>query len=495
MRIAVLIPAGPPQRWHVHLAETLLRVGTVSLVPSQATAFSVPVALRLLLLLDRTLHGGAVSDLDAAAGALLADGSAAAPAADVIVDLTGEASDDNATAPAGSRRLVPLFDGAPGEAGLWSALLDRRAPQLQLADRRRGMLLEIGLPALETPLRLTASANAVLARLQEGIVQAVADLGRPAASHPNGPVCAPSGVRVLGCAAAVLSGKAARVLGRILKTGPQWAVAMCPVLPGPRLPPAPLDAGGWTFLCDDGARYFADPFLSAAGGDRHLFVEEYPYATGRGLISVCALDASGRPGRPRPVLEAAHHLSYPQILEDDGALYMLPEAAASGRLTLYRAERFPDRWQPVADLLDLPVHDATVIRHEGVWWMFAATQAGASSTWDALSLFSAPSLLGPWTAHARNPVLLDAAQARPAGDMFVADGHLWRPAQDCTDGYGAGMTLARIDRLDASGFAQSAVHRWRARRPAGLLGPHTWNVGAGISAIDLFGPRRALFGA
>ena len=174
-------------------------------------------------------------------------------------------------------------------------------------------------------------------------------------------------------------------------------------------------------------------------------------------------------------------------------LYMLPEAAASGRLTLYRCTAFPHGWTPVADLIEAEVHDATLVRHGGLYWIFAATRTGASSTWDALSLFSAPTLAGPWRAHPANPVLLDAASARPAGQMFTLDdGQLYRPAQDCTRAYGGALSLARVDRLDGDAYRQTGVGGWRTAPGSQLLGPHTWNVAAGLEAIDLFGSRAAL---
>ena len=49
------------------------------------------------------------------------------------------------------------------------------------------------------------------------------------------------------------------------------------------------------------------------GGVAYVFCEEYPYATGKGVISVFALDDEGNPGSPRVVLERPHHLSYPFV--------------------------------------------------------------------------------------------------------------------------------------------------------------------------------------
>jgi hypothetical protein len=61
-----------------------------------------------------------------------------------------------------------------------------------------------------------------------------------------------------------------------------------------------------------------------------------------------------------------------------------------------------------------------------------------------------------------------------------------RIAQDCRGGYGAGVTLARVDRLDLEGYAQTPLARigpppaWNAR------GLHTIDSGAGYKVIDCF---------
>jgi hypothetical protein len=54
------------------------------------------------------------------------------------------------------------------------------------------------------------------------------------------------------------------------------------------------------------------------------------------------------------------------------------------------------------------------------------------------------------------------------------------------------MTLARIDRLDGTGYAQSAAARWRAPETSDILGPHTWNTGAGLEVVNLFASGRKL---
>jgi len=82
-------------------------------------------------------------------------------------------------------------------------------------------------------------------------------------------------------------------------------------------------------------------------------------------------------------------------------------------------------------------------------------------------------------------VLLDFAAARPAGAMFQHDGALIRLAQDCRGGYGAGLSFARVDRLDEQGFAQTIVGHVapRTRKTRGL---HTYNRAGDVEVIDLY---------
>jgi len=185
------------------------------------------------------------------------------------------------------------------------------------------------------------------------------------------------------------------------------------------------------------------------------------------------------------VLEEPFHLSYPFVFERDGQIWMIPETSANNAITLYRAERFPDRWVKEADLLTgLSASDATIVEHGGLLWMFATTWNGAGSFSDTLSIFSSAALCGPWKPHAGNPVLVDQSSARPAGAFVRRDGRLWRPVQDCRDGYGTGIGLAEVTRLDAEGYAQT-VHSV-VKAPSGWPGRrlHTLNRAGTLEVID-----------
>jgi hypothetical protein len=240
-------------------------------------------------------------------------------------------------------------------------------------------------------------------------------------------------------------------------------------------------------LEDDGRRFYADPFVVVRDGIRHVFVEELPSDTGIGVISHFTISEAGEATKPAPVLQTGAHLSYPLVFEHDGETWMMPESSAAGGLDLYRCRRFPDDWTLETRLLKGRFHDATLFAHDGRLWIAAATEAFQSSSWDALSLFYADALKGPWTAHALNPVLIDARFARPAGPLWRAGVDFFRPAQDCSGGYGSKLSIRKILRLTPTDFSEETAGTMAFGDSPHVLGPHTICRGGDLELIDLYG--------
>lgn len=209
------------------------------------------------------------------------------------------------------------------------------------------------------------------------------------------------------------------------------------------------EEGGWRFL--------ADPFGFWRDGRLHLFVEAYDYRTRHGVIEVIELDATYAPIRRSVVLREPWHLSYPQVFEAEGDIWMLPEAYRSGALTLYRAAAFPDVWEPVVRLeLDTPAIDATPFRHDGLWWLAYSPKGPQRWKQGRLHLACAERLTGPWRVHPGNPVRDDLASSRPGGTAWVEHGLPRIPVQDCTHTYGGSIRILTITRLEPDRFEAEA---------------------------------------
>jgi hypothetical protein len=275
----------------------------------------------------------------------------------------------------------------------------------------------------------------------------------------------------------------ARALGR----RDQWFLAY-KVRRTPSCPPDVPDQTLYNFsvLAPPIDRFWADPFPIQRGGRYYVFFEEYLYATGKAHISVFEIGSKGVVDAPRIALATDHHLSYPNVFEWQGELYMLPEAANSGRVQLYRCTAFPDAWEPAGIPLEgVAGADPTVVEVGGRWWLFLTLAAPGTTSWDdELHLYWAESPLGPWVPHARNPVKSDVRGARPAGRIFALGDQLYRPSQDCSVRYGYGMTIHRIVRIDEHAYQEEPVSIVRPNWRPGVIATHTLNSAGDLTTID-----------
>lgn len=373
--------------------------------------------------------------------------------------------------------------GKEGTGPLGRALMAGQAPFAEWRDRH-GKRACGGLPAIEFPERVSSSLRDFALRLATLAHLAIHAPGRSeGTSRPLKPSTSPL--------LALASGIALKVIVRAARSrlkNDHWRVAIRPVRPGDA---PPSDLAGFRWLEDDGARYYADPILWEEQGRAFLFVEEFPYATERGLISVTELAPDGRAlDVPRPIIERRTHLSYPFLFRHEGAIYMMPENAAEGHLPLYRARQFPDIWEECQPLVpDRGLHDATLLAHQGQWWLLANEECDGGSSWDCLSLFRGNSPLGPFLPVTHNPALVDARLARSAGPVLQLGGHLVRPIQNCVGGYGRSLVFAEIEQLDDTDFRQQEISELKP--PAGAAGLHTYSRSGRFEAIDMLTPRGA----
>jgi YD repeat-containing protein len=193
-------------------------------------------------------------------------------------------------------------------------------------------------------------------------------------------------------------------------------------------------------------KFLADPFGWQQGDTLHIFAEALDYRTRHGVIERWSFDSAGRLIETRLALRERWHLSYPIVFEADSAVWMLPEAHHAGALTLYRANDALTQWQPEAQIaLDAIPVDATPLWHDGHWWLFYCV---LRSKPQRLHVAWAHALTGPWHPHPSNPVRVDVAGARPAGNVVSINGRLMLPVQDCTTTYGGAVRPLWIDQLN-----------------------------------------------
>ena len=493
MKLRIFVNPSRLRRWHLTLAHRLGGAGHHVSFAFAEGGPTLPAVLNVVMAIERRLYrlpeqhpSQKLDFVD------LASLTADMQHPELILDLTVKGVDASAMA---CPVIGLFFDGRRGEEAAIVATLGARRTVLTATDERGCVVVEAR-PAIETTQVLSQALDDVFTRAITVLVKAV---GAP---PPGGtrPLSYPSQAGTAGAAAITASGLTAFALTAFLRRAKRKLGLGGIGLAGARAPHwhvgwrqaggrdiALLDRPSWQkddyrWLQDDGRRYYADPFLFEHAGASHLFCEEMPLTSAKGVIAHFVIDAAGVPGLPRTVLERPYHLSYPFVFEWDEAVWMIPESSTSRRIELYRAVRFPDHWVLDAVLVDdVAASDATFFAHAGKLWLFATDQDGGLS-WDTLCIWHATSLQGPWTPHRANPVLIDAGSARPAGRIIERDGRLLRPAQDCTAGYGGGLVLKEITHLDEDRFEERLFDAGRT-----MVGVHTLNTGSGFEAIDLLG--------
>ena len=216
---------------------------------------------------------------------------------------------------------------------------------------------------------------------------------------------------------------------------------------------APLDKG----------RFLADPFGLMRDGRVRVLCEEFDYRTRKGTIVYLEFPIPPGMPQPQPVIRGPFHMSYPYLFEYHGNVYCVPETHHAREVSLYKAEEFPLRWNRAATLIKgIGGLDITIFEHSDRWWL-ACTDFDRGPETDLL-VWHAPSPLGPWTPHPRNPVKRDIGSARSAGTPFRHKGNLYRPAQDCSKRYGGRIVLNRITRLTPTEFQEE---------PAAVVEPYS----------------------
>jgi hypothetical protein len=233
--------------------------------------------------------------------------------------------------------------------------------------------------------------------------------------------------------------------------------------------------------------FWADPFLLRRDRRTWILFEELPFVTNRGHISAIEVDASGRPiSPPQVVLKEPWHLSYPFIWRDGERLYIMPEAGESSELTLYEAVGNGLEFQRRAVLISgQRLADATIARMGERLWMFATcAEPGVAGMEDALHVYWADRIEGPWHPHMLNPVKIDATSSRPAGAMHLVDGALHRAVMDCSSTYGGSVRWMRVVRLTEDEFDEVPVPGWLPNREVEPEPWHTFNKIDGMIVMD-----------
>lgn len=350
-----------------------------------------------------------------------------------------------------------------------------------------GLLLD---PAVVSIAQLSFARNTAyqLQKAPAKLLRALRRLqqGQPPAAAPVELARAPGTFATLGLCARLLGRSLWRHVPRLGRRE-RWTLATR--RSGTALDPAAPRAEDFTRWTPPRGWFWADPFPVHHDGVDHVFFEAYDYERAIGEIHAVTVDADGHPSPHRVVMAGPHHLSYPFLFQHAGEPHLLVECAQSRRIQAFRAERFPEGWHPVATLLDgWRAVDGTLWQQDGRWWLFACVAEtpfdDGGREFNELFLFHADTPLGPWTPHRQNPVVSDVRSARPAGPLFMHEGRLVRPSQDCAAEYGHRIVFNEVRRLDTEVYEERPLAILNPDWAPALRGCHTYAQAGRLELLD-----------
>ena len=231
------------------------------------------------------------------------------------------------------------------------------------------------------------------------------------------------------------------------------------------------DPSPWQVLSPPVDRQWADPFVFERDGEALVFFEQLGYGDTKGELAVARLDRDAELSDPEPILRAPHHLSYPYVFRDGADTFMIPESGEAQRVELWAATDFPTGWTPVEALLEgVQAVDASVLHHDGLYWMWVS-QPSPTAAWATRRFSTSATNWIPAGSLIRATRSYRMLAARSGGQAVPP----WRRRHPTGPGrhgpYGSRVVFNAVEALTPDDYRE---------RPVGLLDP-SWAGGHNFS--------------
>lgn len=238
-------------------------------------------------------------------------------------------------------------------------------------------------------------------------------------------------------------------------------------------------------------QWLADPFLVEAYGRHYLFVEQYFEEKNRAALGVYEI-CDGKVVNNHVVIDKPFHLSYPCVFFYQGKFWMIPESSSNKSLDLYCSKEFPYKWEHTSTLInERRVVDTTVYINDDDVFLLSYEKRG--DVW-ALTLYSLD--MNAFALDYISELKYQSNVGRPAGNLFIKDGHLCRPAQNCANKYGESILIYEIDELSNNSYCEHLIDEIKVGDivfDEHFDRIHTFNKDSRYEVIDAFQEKLDLF--
>jgi len=243
--------------------------------------------------------------------------------------------------------------------------------------------------------------------------------------------------------------------------------------------------GQWHKIIPPKEVFQADPFIVYKDDKHYVFYEELKFEDYHGYLAVAELDTKqGKLINAKTILKLDYHLSYPQVFEEDGQFYMIPESAENSTVDLFECTSFPYEWKKKQTLLDnIQAVDSTLLKTNDTTYLFTSEKVKGANFDDELCIYKSNNIfIEPLNKVYEQPVVSDVSNARMAGKFIQKNGQIYRIAQDCGKRYGYRANINKVIQIE-NGYKEEKVETINPGKKA--LGFHTYNEDHGIAVADM----------
>ncbi len=198
----------------------------------------------------------------------------------------------------------------------------------------------------------------------------------------------------------------------------------------------------------------AHPFMIVTDSMYYMFFTAKDEKTDKGGIGLAESKNGLEWKYKKIVILEPYVLAHPYVFKWNNDFYMIPEAHTETSVIIYKAVKFPDKWEKSGEIMSGDKYYVpTVINYNNLWWMFTVRPGN-----ETLRLFYADSPMGPWIEHPQSPIVeKDLNIARPAGRPFIYNGELYRLGMDCYPTYGLQVYAFKVIEISTKKYKEEIV--------------------------------------
>lgn len=237
------------------------------------------------------------------------------------------------------------------------------------------------------------------------------------------------------------------------------------------------------FAIDPEYTFYADPFFSLDGSKVRLEALRKK----SGLGDIIEIDINNK--NSSKLLLTGDHYSYPFSFLLDGKEQLLPEVASHSPQYFFSLTDDQKTFLAIKGLEEKRLVDATLLKHNDLWYLFFGENKLAHST---LHLWVSDSITSNFKKHPSSPICISPSSARMAGRILSNENGLFRFGQNNERAYGAAITISEITELGSEIYKEEVCGSIKIND---CLGPHSidFDQNEGTALIDYYTEEFSLF--